>query len=122
MAVHKLDYGKPKLWLAEVYPQGRNGPRKRRRFATKGEALAWEKHMQAQPWQQPEAGKVDERRLSDLVALWYGRHDQTLTDGDRRRDKLIWLAEALGNPVATEFTAYRERRLAGRRALCTRSA
>lgn len=118
MTVRKLDDGKPKLWLAEVYPQGRDGPRKRRRFATKGEALAWEKHMLAQPWQQPEASNVDERRLSDLVALWHGRHGQTLTDGDRRRDKLIWLAEALGNPLATEFTAqqfaaYRERRLAG---------
>ncbi|MDO2948898.1 site-specific integrase, partial [Aeromonas simiae] len=45
-------------------------------------------------------------------------HGQTLTDGDRRRDKLIWLAEVLGNHLATEFTAqqfaaYRERRLAG---------
>ena len=114
MTVRKLDDGKPKPWLAEVYPQGRDGPRKRKRFATKGEALAWEKHMLAQPWQQPEASNVDERRLSDLVALWHGRHGQTLTDGGRRRDKLVWLAEALGNPLATEFTAqqfaaYRER-------------
>ena len=92
MTVRKLDDDKPKLWLVEVYPQGRDGPRKRKRFATKGEALAWEKHMLAQPWQQPEASNVDERRLSDLVALWYGRHGQTLTDGDRRRDKLVWLA------------------------------
>jgi hypothetical protein len=70
------------------------------------------------PWQQPESVNGGERRLSDLVALWYGRHGQILTDGDRRRDKLNWLAEALGNPLATEFTAqqfaaYRERRLAG---------
>ncbi len=36
MTVRKLDDGKPKLWLAEVYPQGRDGPRKRKRFATKG--------------------------------------------------------------------------------------
>ena len=46
MTVRKLDDGKPKLWLVEIYPQGRNGPRKRKRFATKGEAP---------PWQQPEA-------------------------------------------------------------------
>lgn len=63
MTVRKLDDGKPKPWLVEVYPQGRDGPRKRKRHATKGEALVWEKHMLAQPWQQPEAGNVDERRL-----------------------------------------------------------
>lgn len=40
MTVRKLDDGKPLLWLVEVYPQGREGPRKR--FATKGEAAAWE--------------------------------------------------------------------------------
>lgn len=118
MTVRKLDDSKPKLWLVEVYPEGRGGPRKRKRFATKGEALAWEKHVLAQPWQQPEVEHGDERRLSELVVLWYGRQGQTLTDGDRRRDKLNWFAEALGNPLATEFTAqqfaaYRERRLAG---------
>ena len=73
--------------------------------------------MLAQPWQQPEAGNVDERRLSDLVALWYGRHGQTLTDGDRRRDKLVWLAEALGNPGdrvhRPAVCGLSERRLAG---------
>ena len=105
--------GLPKSTLKAVM-----APQTCKRFATKGEALAWGKNMLAQPWQQPEAGHADERRLSDLVALWYGRHGQTLTDGERRRDKLIWLAEALGNPLATEFTAqqfaaYRERRLAG---------
>lgn len=67
------------------------------------------------PWQ---TEAKDERRLSDLVQLWFGRHGQTLADGERRRDKLIWLCEALGNPVAKAFTgqqfaAYRERRLSG---------
>lgn len=119
MTVRKLDDGKAKLWIADCYPEGRLGPRKRKRFATKGEAMAWERHTMAEPWQQhEEAGKGEQRRLSDLVALWYGRHGQTLADGDRRRDKLLWLCEALGNPVATEFTAqhfaaYREKRLAG---------
>lgn len=60
MTVRKQASGK---WLAEVYPQGRVGPRKRKQFVTKGEALAWEKHMLAQPWQQAEVVSGDERRL-----------------------------------------------------------
>ncbi|TNH91630.1 phage integrase, partial [Aeromonas hydrophila] len=118
MSVRKTDH-KTKPWLSEIYPDGREGPRKRKRFATKGEALAWESHMlTAKPWQVKEEDAGDQRRLSDLVSAWFGRHGQTLTDGERRRDKLVWLCEALDNPLASEFTsemfsAYRERRLAG---------
>ena len=70
MTIGKLSDGNLKLWLVEVYPQGRAGPRKRKHFVTKGEALAWEKYILSQPWQQPETGSADERWLSDLVALW----------------------------------------------------
>jgi len=121
MTVRKLTDGSAKPWLAEVYPSGRNGPRKRKHFATKGEALTWENWLLEQagasPWAES-APASDERRLSYLVRLWFGRHGQTLSDGVRRRDKLLWMAEALGDPVATEFSshdfaAYRERRLNG---------
>lgn len=44
MTFHKIDDGKPRLWLVEVYPQGRKGPRKR--FATEGAALAGEIYTQ----------------------------------------------------------------------------
>ncbi len=122
MTVRKLDDGKPKLWLADIRPDGVEGPRLRKRFLTKGEALAWERHqLTNKPWQQepePESEPQEQRRLLDLVQVWFGRHGQTLADGERRRDKLVWLCEALGNPIATEFTsehfsAYREQRLAG---------
>lgn len=45
MSVRKLEDGNKKPWLCECYPQGRNGSRKRKRFATKGEALAYEKFL-----------------------------------------------------------------------------
>ena len=121
MSVRKLSDGGAKPWLVEVYLSGQDNLRKRKRFATKGEAVAWEKwqHEQAggTPWGE-QTPTVDERRLSDLVHLWFGRHGQTLSDGVRRRDKLIWMATALGDPVATEFnaqlfSAYREKRLQG---------
>nr|VXZ91979.1 Uncharacterised protein [Klebsiella pneumoniae] len=42
MAVSKLPNGK---WQAQVFPNGRDGKRIRRQFATKGEALAFERHI-----------------------------------------------------------------------------
>ncbi len=42
MTVRRLDDGKPLLWLADIRPGGRNRPRRRKRFATKGETAAWE--------------------------------------------------------------------------------
>lgn len=122
MTVKKIE-GQAKPWRADVRPDGVNGPRLRKSFMTKGEALAWERHQltnkpwlkEAEPEPEPEHSG---QRLLDLVHLWFGRHGQTLADGERRRDKLVWLCKALDNPLASEFTsehfsAYRERRLAG---------
>lgn len=73
MTVRKLDDGKSKLWLVEVYPQGRGGPRKRKRFATKGEALAFERFVmdpdKGKPWLEGQGEPTDGRCLSDLVEL-----------------------------------------------------
>lgn len=58
MTVRKLDDGKPRLWLAEVYPQGRDGPPKRfvtKRFATKGEAQVWERWLLVETGELPES-------------------------------------------------------------------
>lgn len=63
MTARKLDDGKLKLWLVKVYPQGRDGLRKRKRFTTKGEVVAWEKYMLAQSWQQLEPVNGDEQQL-----------------------------------------------------------
>ena len=42
MPVRNLKDGSKKPWLCECYPQGRTGKRVRKRFATKGETLAFE--------------------------------------------------------------------------------
>ncbi|STL84336.1 Fels-2 prophage protein [Escherichia coli] len=39
MTIRKQPNGK---WLCECYPNGRNGKRVRKQFATKGEAIAFE--------------------------------------------------------------------------------
>ncbi|CAJ1887943.1 phage integrase [Aeromonas veronii] len=120
MTVRKLDDGKPKLWLAEVYPQGREGPRKRKRFATKGEALAWERFTldehQAKPWLGQEV--KEHRTLQDLIDLWFKLHGQTLKRQQVRLAKLQIICNGMGNPKAIDVTPkmwahYRAKRMAG---------
>lgn len=116
MSVRNTHDGSKKPWLSEVYPDGRDGLRKRKKFATRGEALAWERTItEALP--EDEVTK-DERRLSDLIGLWYSLHGQSLKDGASRKSKLLHVAEALGNPLALDFSVrdfsgYREKRLSG---------
>lgn len=123
MTVRKLNDGRARLWLAEVYPHGRSGPRKRKRFATKGEALAYEAFLMEQANQRPWlAGDVlpeqDNRRLSELVDTWFRLHGQTLGAGERARRRLELMVTAMGDPLALNFdkavfSTYREQRLAG---------
>ncbi|MBZ6064665.1 tyrosine-type recombinase/integrase [Aeromonas schubertii] len=120
MTVRKLNDGKPKPWLAELYPQGRGGPRKRKRFHTQGEAKAWELFVlnehQVKPWLGKEA--KERRTLRDLISLWYRLHGQTLKKTKERLAKLDIICNGLGDPLAIEVNTkmwahYRARRLAG---------
>ncbi|MFJ5468426.1 phage integrase [Pectobacterium carotovorum] len=116
MAVRKQASGK---WLCECYPYGREGKRVRKQFATKGEAVAFERFTMEQaenkPWM---AEKRDTRKLSDLIDVWYRAHGITLNDGEGRKSILDCAAASLGDPVGTDFNArdfsvYREKRLNG---------
>ena len=117
MAVNKLPNGK---WQAQVFPNGRDGKRIRRQFATKGEALSFEKHIKDQAQDKPWLGeKTDKRTVFDLVETWYNAHGITLTDGQKRKDAMEFACKAMGNPLASEFnarifSAYREQRLSGK--------
>ncbi|WP_343711529.1 phage integrase [Kosakonia radicincitans] len=117
MAVSKLPSGK---WQTQVFPNGRDGKRIRRQFATKGEALSYEKYVKEQAQDKPWLGeKADKRRVIELVELWFNTHGITLADGEKRRTTMAFACEAMGNPLATEFNAkifaaYREQRLSGK--------
>lgn len=113
MTVRKQPNGK---WLLEIY----NGNRRTRKtFPTKGEAVAYEtfliKEAATKPWLDE---KIDRRRLSDLVDLWFKSHGCTLSDGVRVKRILDFIVESTGNPNANTFTAkdfstYRQKRLDG---------
>lgn len=105
MSVRNLKDGSKNPWLCECYPQGRKGKRIRKRFATKGEAVTFERYtMQAvddKPWL---GDKPDHRRLSELIELWYQLHGKNLKSGDHSLRRLLMISEELGNPVASTFT------------------
>lgn len=120
MPVRKLENGQ---WEADFYTEnrsaGKRGKRVRKKFSTKGEALAFERYTlekaQNTPWN---GEKKETRRLKDIAKLWYERHGTTLKDGQRRLDAMEWASECMGHPLATEFnaqlfSAYRAKRLSG---------
>ncbi|KFI13288.1 recombinase [Vibrio sp. B183] len=106
MSIRNLKDGHKKPWLCECYPQGRTGKRIRKRFATKGEALAFEKFTMAEVDDKPWLGeKKDLRTLQDLVELWYKLHGQYLKSAKKVYPRLRTIVEELGNPFAIKFTA-----------------
>ncbi|WJV58810.1 tyrosine-type recombinase/integrase [Pectobacteriaceae bacterium C111] len=120
MSVRKLKSGD---WLADFYTinrsDGKQGKRVRKKFATKGEALAFENYTLQKIENAPWLGDGKDRRsLTDLVHLWFERHGITLRDGEKRKSSMLWAADCMGSPLAEEFsaqlfTAYRAKRLDG---------
>ncbi|EMM4153933.1 phage integrase [Escherichia coli] len=112
MAVRKNPAGG---WICEIYPNGAKGKRIRRKFATKGEALAYEQHTVRHPWQEE---KEDRRTLKELVDSWYSAHGITLKDGEKRKLAMHHAFNCMGEPLVRDFDAqmfsrYREKRLKG---------
>jgi hypothetical protein len=103
MAVRKDLSGQ---WLCESYPAGRKGRRVRQLFATKGEAVAFERYIieqvNSKPWL---GGKQDRRTLAEIAKLWFDLHEKSLAAGVRTYKKLCHIINWLGNPLATDFTA-----------------
>ena len=102
-------------WICELYPNGAKGKRIRKKFATKGEALAFEQYTVQNPWQEE---KEDRRTLKELVDSWYSAHGITLKDGLKRQLAMHHAFDCMGEPLARDFDAqmfsrYREKRLKG---------
>lgn len=103
----------PNGWNVDFWLDKSAGIRKRKRgFRTKSEAERWVSDLRRQYRQR---GRDPGERLSDLVDTWYELHGSTLKDPYRySRTKAI--VAALGNPIASSFTAlefgrYRTQRL-----------
>lgn len=116
MAVRKTDDGE---WICDLRPNGVKGKRIRKKFKTKGEALAYEKYISNEMEDKPWIGeKQDNRRLSEIIDQWHDLYGRTLTDSKRMMSKLQAICAGMGNPIASQITAadfsrYREGRLKG---------
>ncbi|MEZ9233275.1 tyrosine-type recombinase/integrase [Vibrio amylolyticus] len=105
MSIRNTKDGSNKPWLCDCYPQGRGGKRVRKRFATKGEAAAFEKFTLREVDDKPWLGqKSDHRRLSELLEVWWQIHGHTIKSGPKLRKKTEGIIEALGNPIASMLT------------------
>lgn len=119
MSIRNLKNGSKKPWLCECYPNGRTGKRVRKKFATKGEAAAFERFTMKEIEDKPWAGdKPDHRRLSQLIELWFDHYGTTLANGPVVKSKFLKMAEAMGNPVASTFSSkmysdFRSKRMSG---------
>lgn len=113
MSVRKQPTGQ---WLCECYPAGRTGRRVRKMFATKGEALAFERYTMDQVSNKPWLGDAPDRRtLSEVAELWYNLHGRSLEADEKVYQKLKLIVAALGNPPAhslsgKDFAHYRSKR------------
>jgi len=106
MSIRNLKDGSTTPWLCECYPNGRVGKRIRKRFATKGEATAFEKFIMRETEDKPWLGdKPDHRRLSDLLDTWWKTHGHTLKSGKRIYTHIKRTIKDLENPIASTFTA-----------------
>ncbi|MGL4193221.1 MAG: site-specific integrase [Vibrio sp.] len=106
MSVRNLKDGSKKPWLCECYPQGREGKRVRKRFATKGEAAAYENFIMREVDDKPWMGsKPDNRRLSELLETWWQVHGHTIKSGKVIYRKTALTINELGDPIASTFTS-----------------
>ncbi len=106
MSVRNLKDGSKKPWLCECYPQGREGKRVRKRFATKGEATAYENFIMREVDDKPWMGsKPDNRRLSELLDTWWQVHGHTIKSGKVVYRKTALTIKELGDPIASTFTS-----------------
>ncbi|SER18269.1 phage integrase [Pseudomonas soli] len=105
MSIKKQDDGQ---WLVDCRPEGRAGPRIRRLVKSKQEAMHVERRIMGDgsKGEFKKAPKLDERKLSDLVRLWYRLHGQNLKTGEERQRLLLAMAERMGDPKVHKFTAH----------------
>lgn len=117
MGVRK-DNSKNGKWLAEAFVKGK---RVRRWFDTKAEASRFFNvlKMDNSPLAQSVlVNRAQPQRLSELAQMWFDLHGNTLISGQDILQKLLWMAEKMGDPLARDFSAemfaeFRAKRLSG---------
>lgn len=115
--IWKTDSDKTPYQL-DLRPNGSNGKRFKKAFITLGEARRFKSHQIAtynnlKDW---EPNPDDNRRLLELIDLWYKLHGKSLRDIKKRLSRMKAMCEKMGNPIARKITpsdwaSYRSKRL-----------
>ena len=93
------------LWKVDVRV-GKYGRRYRKTCTTKRECIEYidflkTKYQEGKPWK---AEAADNRRLTELIDIWYKAKGCDLSDGEPRKRLLLAMAEILDNPIARALT------------------
>ncbi|ANI30022.1 integrase [Yersinia entomophaga] len=101
MSIKKLDDGQ---YIVDIRPAGRDGKRIRRTFSKKHEALAFEKYVVVNYHEKDWLSKpADKRPLSELTALWWLYHGQSMDYGKKYKAQLAKVAKIMADPCAFQI-------------------
>lgn len=94
-------------FIVDVTMPGNKNERARR--STLGDARHYRNHIKRKwdddPEWKPKKMKLDNRRMNELIDIWWEVHGKTLTDGKRQKTKLLASSEFMDNPIARKFDA-----------------
>jgi len=104
MSIVKDEFSK---WRVDFRPHGSSGKRVRKSFPTKKEAERFEAFIKQQaisdqPWN---PSVKDNRRLEELIALWWNNHGKTIKSGSYTKRALELVCGQMGNPVGRKISA-----------------
>jgi len=93
-------------YILDFRPNGHSGTRFKKSHKTLGEARRHLNHIisthhNLEDW---EIAPEDNRRLLELIDLWYRLHGRSLSDITKRLAKMKSMCEKMGNPIARKMT------------------
>ncbi|MCL7422880.1 MAG: tyrosine-type recombinase/integrase [Methylobacter sp.] len=104
-------------WRLDIRPEGLRGKRIVKIFDSKAQALQYQNRVLSGRFDiQGDQPFVDNRRLNDLIQIWFDLHGRSLKSSVDTKNRLFKLSGLLGNPYASSVDSetlakYRKARL-----------
>lgn len=92
-------------WKVDIRPYGAHGPRIRKKFTNKAEAIRFEAYEKNKAINEPWNPKAkDYRKLSEIAELWYDTHGRHLNRGHLKKGSMLQFAEFCNDKQARSVT------------------
>ena len=108
-------------YLVDITKPESNDCRVRKKHKTLGEAKhyktwVYEQWRNIPDWMPKQVKNKDKRRLKEFIKEWYNYYGKKLSSGEKQRNKLYEISDAISNPYIHEvtramFTEYRANRI-----------